>query len=121
MICVRGQCAESGLGKQLEQQLTFLIEQHGLDNPDHPQHVTCRITNCLGVCANGPIMIIHPEAVKYQQVDRAALERIFYNHILNGQPVEELRVKFPVSRPIAKKNNKAGNGFQKKHKKKRWF
>lgn len=89
LICVRGQCAESGQGKQLEQQLRQLIEQHHLDRNDHPRHTTCAITNCLGVCENGPVMIVHPDGVKYHHVDAAALERIFDQHILGGQPVEE--------------------------------
>jgi len=105
MICVRGQCADSGLGRQLEKHLLHLIEQHGLDDANHPDHVSCRVTNCLAVCANGPVMIIHPEAIKYQHVDKAALEQIFESHILKGQPVEALMVKYPTSRPILKKSN----------------
>jgi (2Fe-2S) ferredoxin len=100
LICVRGQCAESGRGRQLERRLNELIQQHGLDDPDHPQHTSCAITNCLGVCMNGPIMIVHPEIIKYQHVDPAALESIFQQHLLKGQPVEELIVHQPPSRPI---------------------
>ncbi len=51
---------------------------------------------------NGPIMIVHPEIIKYQHVDAAALERIFQQHLLQGQPVEELIVHQPPSRPIFK-------------------
>jgi (2Fe-2S) ferredoxin len=102
MICVRGQCAESHFGRQLEKYLMDLIEQHGLDNLEHPQHTTCQVTNCLGVCADGPIMIIHPGAIKYQHVDQAALERIFQSHILNGRPVRELMVNVAPSRSVLK-------------------
>jgi (2Fe-2S) ferredoxin len=38
-------------------------------------------------------MIVHPGAIKYQRVDQAALEQIFKQHILKGQPVEALMVK----------------------------
>jgi (2Fe-2S) ferredoxin len=103
LICVRGQCAESNRGFKLEQHLLELIRQHGLDAPGHPQHTTCTVTNCLGVCTNGPIIIVHPEAIKYQQVDRTALERIFHCHLLHNQPVEELRVKQLPAKPILKK------------------
>ena len=101
MICVRGQCAESNKGKRLEQQLLSLIEQHGLDDPDHPQHTTCRVTNCLAVCSDGPIMIVHPEGIKYQRVDEPALNLIFQQHLLNNQPVEALRVKVSPPRRIS--------------------
>ncbi|GIK43170.1 MAG: ferredoxin [Chloroflexota bacterium] len=103
LICVRGQCAESNRGKRLEQRLVELITQQGLDNPDHPQHVSCTITNCLGICADGPIMIVHPEAIKYHHLTEPALERIFQQHLLGNQPVEELIVREQPSRPILSK------------------
>jgi (2Fe-2S) ferredoxin len=90
LICVRGQCAESNRGKQLEKRLLELIEQYGLDDSSHPQPVSCTITNCLGVCADGPVIIVHPEAIKYHHVTQAALERIFMEHLLGNQPVEAL-------------------------------
>ena len=119
LICVRGQCAESNQGQRLEKRLTELIEQHGLDDSNHPQHVSCTLTNCLGVCADGPIIIVHPEAIKYQHVNEAALERIFQQHLLRGQPVEELIVRQQPSRPILpKKPNKDKFSYGKKLKRK---
>lgn len=100
LICVRGLCADSGQGKRLEKRLAELICQHGLDQSDHPQHASCTLTNCLGVCADGPIMIIHPEATKYYCPNEAALERIFEQHLLRGQPVDELMVRQLPSRSI---------------------
>lgn len=102
LICVRGQCAESNRGKKLESQLADLITRHGLDDPDHPQHVSCTITNCLGICADGPIMIVHPEAIKYHHVTEAALERIFQEHLLGNRPVEELIVREAPVKSIPK-------------------
>lgn len=92
MICARGDCASSLTSRALEQKLQALIAAHGLDDPAHPQHTVCRLTNCLGVCANGPVMIVHPDGIKYHQVDEVALEKIFQEHILQGQPVEGLIV-----------------------------
>lgn len=103
LICVRGQCADSNRGRRIEERLLQLIEQHGLDDPDHPQHVSCTITNCLGVCADGPVMIVHPEAIKYYHLTEAVLERIFQQHLLNNQPVEEFIVREPPVRPILSK------------------
>jgi len=118
LICVRGQCAESNQGQLLEKRLTELIEQHGLDDSNHPQHVSCTLTNCLGVCADGPIIIVHPEAIKYQHVNEAALERIFQQHLLRGQPVEGLIVRQQPSRPILpKKPDQAKFNYSKKDRK----
>lgn len=93
LICTRGKCTDPQQGKQLEKQLQQLIEKHGLDNEDDPHHTTCTITNCLAVCENGPVMIVHPDAIKYQHVDLQALEEIFEQHLLNDTPVENLRAK----------------------------
>jgi (2Fe-2S) ferredoxin len=90
----------------LEKRLIELIEQHGLDDPDHPQHVSCTLTNCLGVCAAGPVIIVHPEAIKYHHVTEAALERIFQQHLLGNQPVAELIVRELPARPILPKKLK---------------
>ncbi len=102
LICVRGQCAESSRGFKLEQRLLDLIRQHGLDDSTHPQYVTCTVTNCLGVCENGPVLIVHPEAIKYQRVDQTALARIFHEHLLHNRPVEELIVRQAPAKPIFK-------------------
>ena len=74
----------------MEKRLLQLIRQHGLDDADHPQYVTCRTVQCLNVCQDGPIMIVHPEAVRYRLVDNFALERIVQQHLLGGEPVAEL-------------------------------
>lgn len=108
LICVRGQCADSSRGFKLEQHLLDLIQRHGLDDPAHPAHVSCTVTNCLAICENGPIIIVHPEAIKYQRVDQAALERIFQSHLLRSQPVEELIVRQVPSKPIFKNGSRQG-------------
>lgn len=87
-ICVRGKCAHPDQGKQLEKQLNQLIKQHGLDRSDHPQYTTCTLTNCLGVCQDGPIVMVHPEGIRYHQVDAAVLAHIFEDHFLHNRPVD---------------------------------
>ena len=100
LICTRGKCADRQHGQQLEKQLQQLIKDHGLDNEDDPHYTTCTITNCLGVCENGPVMIVHPGAIKYQHVDPQALRDIFEQHLLNDTPVEDLIVKYIPAKRI---------------------
>ncbi len=95
MVCGRGDCVSPLTSRAIEQKLQALIAAHGLDDPAHPRHTRCALTNCLGVCSSGPVIIVHPEGIKYHQVDDVALERIFREHILGGQPVEELIVYRP--------------------------
>lgn len=53
-----------------------------------------RINNagCLNRCAEGPVIVIYPEAVWYTYVDRADLDEIIEEHLMHGRPVERLRI-----------------------------
>ena len=103
MVCVRGTCAPAEEGQQIEAHLQRLIEEYGLDEADHPQHVRCTVTSCLAVCQDGPIIMVHPDGIRYKNVDNAALERIFAEHFLQDQPVDELIFKGQPSRSVAEK------------------
>ena len=46
-------------------------------------------TGCQGLCAKGPIVVVHPGNVFYQEVQPEMVERIFNDHIIGGKPVEE--------------------------------
>lgn len=53
-------------------------------------------TACLDACLQGPSMVVYPEAVWYGNVALTDVEEIFEQHLVNNQPVERLRVHFPV-------------------------
>lgn len=46
-------------------------------------------TGCQGLCAKGPIMVVYPGNIYYQEVKIDMVERIFNEHIIGGNPVEE--------------------------------
>ena len=46
-------------------------------------------TGCQGLCAKGPIMVVHPGNVFYQEVKPEMVDKIFDEHIIGGTPVEE--------------------------------
>jgi len=46
-------------------------------------------TGCQGLCAKGPILVIHPGNVFYQEVKPEDVDRIFNEHIIGGKPIEE--------------------------------
>ena len=45
---------------------------------------------CLGVCTQGAIMCVYPEAVWYCAVDEEAVDRIIDQHLIGGEVVESL-------------------------------
>lgn len=97
-ICTNGNCAGSDTVIGLLQQLGALHRKHGrsrFSNPERIIHVPC---GCLGVCTNGPILVVYPDGIWYHQVDETRLNRIYHEHLLGGQPVDEyiFHRHFPV-------------------------
>jgi (2Fe-2S) ferredoxin len=54
--------------------------------------VRINAAGCLDRCAEGPVVVVYPEAVWYTYVDRDDLEEILQEHLLGGRVVERLRL-----------------------------
>lgn len=50
-------------------------------------------TGCQGLCAKGPIVVIHPGSVYYEEVTPAKVDRIVAEHIVKGRVVEKYLLK----------------------------
>jgi len=61
------------------------IEKQGLK-----EKVEIRITGCHGLCERGPLVVVHPEEIFYQQVKASDVKDIISKTVLNNQVVDRL-------------------------------
>lgn len=54
--------------------------------------VRINTAGCLDRCAEGPVIVVYPEATWYTYVDQEDLEEILSEHLVKGQVVERLRL-----------------------------
>ena len=47
---------------------------------------------CLDRCEEGPVCVVYPEGTWYTYVDETDVDEIIDSHLLNGNPVERLKI-----------------------------
>lgn len=94
LLCAGGACISSGC-ESIKTAFERELAANGLT--DEIEVIT---TGCMGMCEVGPIAIIYPEGVFYQQLKPADAEAIVTEHLLKGRVVERLFFKNPETKEI---------------------
>jgi len=87
ILCAGKKC-EPAQDRALMQYLKKRLAEEGLDQGG--DCVRANRGGCLGVCEQGPIMVVYPEGVWYCRLTEAGIDRIIESHFKHGRPVDEL-------------------------------
>jgi len=49
-------------------------------------------SGCLDRCGQGPVCVVYPEGIWYTYADQKDVDEIIDSHIVNGKPVERLKI-----------------------------
>ena len=84
LICGGTGCTSSG-SKSIQKAFDDALAANGLT-----EEVKIVQTGCFGLCALGPVVIVHPDGTFYSQVKPEDVEEIVSEHLLKGRVVEHL-------------------------------
>ncbi|OIR06087.1 ferredoxin, 2Fe-2S [mine drainage metagenome] len=88
LVCVGPRCSEDGESQILFDSLGEKFKAAGIDAGE--LRVKRTRTTCFATCKSGPILCVQPDGIWYYNVTAANLDRIILEHLVGGQPVEEL-------------------------------
>ncbi len=82
IMCVGKSCGEN---MPLLKYMKEAVAKAGLGEGEGAVRVNR--AGCLGVCKQGPIMVVHPEGVWYANLDEPKIDTIIQSHFIQDEPV----------------------------------
>ncbi len=82
-------CCSESHGTELVEAFKQAMKDRGLLPAMRAQR-----TGCLDVCGKGPALAVYPDGTIYGNVQLSDVEEIVESHLVNGQPVERLKLDF---------------------------
>jgi len=89
MLCAGTGCVASGTMK-VRAALQEELKKRGLE-----EEIKMVLTGCNGYCAEGPVMVVHPDEIFYQKLTVEDIPPLVEEHFLKGRPYQKLMFKEP--------------------------
>ena len=88
LVCTGPRCTQHGESQQLFDALGAKFKAAGLDQGD--LRVKRTRVSCFAACKGGPVVCVQPDGTWYYNVTPENMDRIITQHLVGGQPVEDL-------------------------------
>ena len=88
LICTGSRCTKNGESQALFDSLGEKFKAAGLDKG--ALRVKRSRVTCFATCKSGAIVCVQPDGVWYYNVNDENMDRIIEQHLIGGQPVEDL-------------------------------
>jgi len=92
MLCGGTGCIAGGSLK-IKDALIEELKKHKLQD-----EISVVLTGCNGFCAQGPLLIIHPEDTFYEKLKPEDIPFLIEEHFIKGRPVEKFMYREPKKR-----------------------
>ncbi len=88
LVCTGPRCTQDGASQALFDSLGNKFKAAGLDQGE--LRVKRSRVSCFAACKGGPVMCVQPDGTWYYNVTSDNMDRIIADHLVGGQPVQEL-------------------------------